>query len=101
MATWRYDGGRDVHQAFQLSGEPISKQIGPGFGGGVRDETTGSEIARVNVAKRMFQKEYLDYWNSTERLTGTGRPVDGFIAPVAPFAAARPEKYNSYGIKIA
>ena len=56
-----------------------------------------SQIAAVNVAKREYQKEYLDYWNSTQELTGTGRPVDAFIAPLAPFSAARPGTYNYYG----
>ena len=62
-----------------------------------KDEMTASQIAAVNIAKREYQKEYLDYWNSTEELTGTGRPVDAFISPVAPFAAARPGKYIEYG----
>ena len=48
----------------------------------------------VNVAKREAQKEYMEYWNSTAELTGTGRPVDAIISPLAPFAAARPEKYT-------
>ena len=39
----------------------------------------------------------MEYWNSTKELTGTGRPVDAVIAPVAPFPAARPEKYTYYG----
>lgn len=46
-----------------------------------------------NVAKREFQKRYLDYWNSTAELTGTGRPVDALIMPLAPFPAAQPEKW--------
>ena len=39
----------------------------------------------------------MDYWNSTAELTGTGRPVDAVISPLAPFAAAIPEKYLYYG----
>ena len=39
----------------------------------------------------------MEYWNSTTSLTGTGRPVDAFILPVAPFAAARRERCNYYG----
>lgn len=39
----------------------------------------------------------MDYWNSTAELTGTGRPVDAFILPCAPFAAARPGRYSYYG----
>jgi amidase len=62
-----------------------------------REQFSASEIASVNVQKRQFQKEYMDYWNSTVSLTGTGRPVDAIIAPLAPFAAARPDMYDYYG----
>ncbi|KAL2414140.1 Acetamidase [Exophiala dermatitidis] len=95
--TWVYDGGKDVHGAFGLSGEPISPQIKLSYGDKPKQEFTASEIAANNVAKRAFQKAYIDYWNSTIKETGTGRPVDGVISPVAPYAAARPEKYNYYG----
>lgn len=30
-------------------------------------------------------------------LTGTGRPVDAYIMPSAPFSAARPMQYKYYG----
>ncbi|KAL8797689.1 MAG: hypothetical protein Q9195_000041 [Heterodermia aff. obscurata] len=39
----------------------------------------------------------MEYWNSTKDQTGTGRPVDALIMPVAPFAAARREQFNYYG----
>ncbi|EER41629.1 amidase [Histoplasma capsulatum var. duboisii H88] len=58
------------------------------------------QIAAINVAKREYQKEYLEYWNSTSELTGTGRPVDGFFCPVAPFPAAQRGKayYAGYTV---
>jgi amidase len=65
--------------------------------GKLKPEYTASEIATVNVLKRQYQKEYMEYWNSTASLTGTGRPVDAIIAPLAPFAAARPDMYDYYG----
>ena len=61
------------------------------------EQSNGTKIAAVNVEKREYQKEYLEYWNDTTHLTGTGRPVDAMIMPVAPFAAARPERYTYYG----
>jgi amidase len=97
FTTWFYDGGKDIHDAFALSGEPISPQIVGAYGHQTGDQMDGTKIAATNVAKREMQKRYMDYWNSTEELTGTGRPVDGFIAPLAPFAAARREKYSYYG----
>jgi amidase len=60
-------------------------------------EYTASQIATVNVQKRQYQKEYMEYWNSTSSLTGTGRPVDAIVAPLAPYAAARPDMYGYYG----
>ena len=97
LATWMYDGGTDIHSAFQLSGEPPVPQIALTYGHKPRDQMNASQIAATNVAKREAQKEYLVYWNSTTSETGTGRPADAVIAPVAPFAAARPEKYVYVG----
>ena len=97
LTTWFYDGGANVHEAFRLSGEPISEQVANAYGTKPTDEFTASRIAANNLAKREYQKEYMDYWNSTEKLTGTGRPVDAFIAPLAPFPAARPKMYSYYG----
>lgn len=97
LTTWIYDGGANVHQAFALSGEPVAEQIASAYGHKPTDEMTASKIAATNIAKRQYQKEYMDYWNSTEKLTGTGRPADAFIAPLAPFPAARPTKYSYYG----
>lgn len=94
--TWLYDGGRDVRGAFKLSGEPIAKQLSF-FGDEPFVEYTASEIAANNVAKREYQKEYLEYWNSTASLTGTGRPVDAVLSPVAQFAAARPNTFSAVG----
>lgn len=62
-----------------------------------KEEYTGSMISEVNVQKRQFQKQYMEYWNSTASITGTERPVDAVIAPLAPFAAARPDMYKYYG----
>lgn len=56
-----------------------------------------SQIAALNVAKRAYQKEYMEYWNSTSALTGTGRPVDAVIVPCAQFPAARPDTYDYCG----
>jgi amidase len=37
---------------------------------------------RRTIALRDYRKAYLEYWNSTAALTGTGKPVDALIAPV-------------------
>jgi len=97
--SWLYDGGADVHSAFDLSGEPMASQISSTYGTR-QEEYSASQIAAVNVRKRQYQKKYMDYWNSTASITGTGRPVDAVITPLAPFAAARPDMYKYYAYSV-
>lgn len=59
-------------------------------------ESSASSIAANNVAKRQYQKDYMEYWNGTKELTSTGRPVDAIIVPVAPYPSARPQLYRYY-----
>lgn len=95
--AWSFDGGNDLRSAFALSGEPPAPQVGPFF---VEEKPplTGGQIAEVNVQKRQYQKEYMEYWNSTAKMTSFGRPVDAVICAGAPFAAARVEGYHYYGM---
>lgn len=97
LTAWSYDGGADCHAALDLSGEPPIPQIAPMFGSKPGEQADATKIAAMNVTKRDYQKEYMEYWNSTIDLTGTGRSVDALIMPVAPFAAARRETYSYYG----
>lgn len=55
------------------------------------------QVAAINVQKREYQKLYMEYWNSTAEHTGTGRPVDGLLCPVAPHASVTRGKYKHYG----
>lgn len=80
-----------------MSQEPLADQISGNYGFAPVEEKTATEIARINVEKRTYQKEYMDYWNSTSSRTKTGKPVDAFIMPVAPFAAAIPGQYEYHG----
>ncbi|KAF2117414.1 amidase signature domain-containing protein [Lophiotrema nucula] len=95
MKTWVFDGGVDVKAAFALSGEPMADQVK--LYENLDKEFTASEIAATNVKIRQLKKEYMEYWNSTQESTSTGRPVDAIIMPLAPFPAARPKKYVYYG----
>ncbi|EFQ84968.1 hypothetical protein PTT_20250 [Pyrenophora teres f. teres 0-1] len=95
MNSWVYDGGNDVRSAFNLSGEPMSPQVS--FYGSLTKEFSATEIAATNVELRRLKKEYMEYWNSTAQQTGTGRPVDAILSPLAPFPAARRERYKYYG----
>ena len=98
FGAWAFDGGADVQNAFKLSGEPSSQQVHITVGDSLSPETSASKIWATNKALRECKKEHLDYWNSTASVTGTGRPVDGVIAPLAPFPAARPGHFRYYGL---
>lgn len=93
--TWSYDAGADVKAAFALSQEPIADQVS--FFKDLEKEYTASEIAATNVKLRQVRKEYMEYWNDSEKKTSTGRCVDCVISPLAPFPAARPNGYTYIG----
>lgn len=67
------------------------------YGTEVSAELGGSKIAANNVAKRTYQKEYMEYWNNSKCITRTGRPVDAVISPVAPTPPPPPGTYKYYG----
>ncbi|KAF2623571.1 amidase [Macroventuria anomochaeta] len=92
---WVFDGGRNVRDAFALSGEQMATQVS--LYQNEMKEFTATEIAETNVAMRGLRKEYMEYWNSTAKETSTGRPVDAVISPLAPWPAAREAKYKYYG----
>lgn len=95
--VYAYDGGLDLHNSLGLAGEPMAMQIQALYGSAPMEPMNATKIAEVNVAKREYQKEYMEYWNSTRDLTGTGRPIDAFLMPLAPFAAPRPTRYKYLG----
>lgn len=97
FTTWGFDAGKDLREAFALSGEKVSAQIANTLGTPDGDEKTATFIMKNNIAQREWKKAFLDHWNSTASQTETGRPIDCIITPVAPYPAARPEKYKSYG----
>ncbi|KAF9045065.1 general amidase [Panaeolus papilionaceus] len=48
---------------------------------------------QTHRARRILREEYLQHWNATTAITGTGRPVDAIISPGAPYTAP-PHGYN-------
>lgn len=90
MDVFSFDGGADARYHFDLSGERLAP-----FNHHFENNTppkSAVDIAATNVAIREYQKEYMDYWNSTVSQTGTGRPVEAFISPVAPYPASERDK---------
>lgn len=90
---WTFDGGEDCRKDFELSGE----EPAPNVMFETAPQANATEIMAVNIAKREAQKDYMEYWNSSESLTNTGRPVDAIISPLAPYTAAMPGFYTYYG----
>lgn len=96
--TWDFDAGTDIKGAFSLSNEPMLPQVAQFEK--LSKQYSAAEIAAVNVRLRELKKNYLEYWNSTAQLSKTGRCVDAIICPLAPWPAARPEKYAYYGYSL-
>ncbi|KAF7917805.1 hypothetical protein BELL_1158g00010 [Botrytis elliptica] len=88
------DGGKAHHSALAISGEPSTEPI---LGKEPFPEGNASHIIEANIAVRNYRKKYLDYWNSTSEITGTGRSVDAFIMPLAPFPPPRPGQARYLG----
>ena len=51
------------------------------------EQLTPYQVWQLQKKKAELLKAHLDLWQSTVKLTGTGRPVDAIIAPVASSAA--------------
>lgn len=60
------------------------------------DQANATDIAANNIAIRDFRKEYMERWNSTKDITGTGRPMDGIICPLAPSPSSEPLQFRYY-----
>ncbi|KAG7144762.1 Acetamidase like protein [Verticillium longisporum] len=95
--AYTLDGGRDVFGAFALSKEPMSSPVVQTYGRAGYLESSASEIAALHVKKREYQKEYMDYWNSTSALNDAQEAVTAVIAPISPFAAPQQGKFGYYG----
>jgi hypothetical protein len=45
------------------------------------------ELWQLHKQRRELRREYFEFWQGSASETGTGRPIDAIIAPVAPYAA--------------
>ncbi|KAE8268990.1 hypothetical protein A4X09_0g3342 [Tilletia walkeri] len=81
---YQADGGIDIARVAEAGGEPLmtSVVVSP-----LDKEPTVYEGWQLNKTKVAYQKEFLDHWQATKGQTGTGRPIDAVLAPVAPWAS--------------
>ena len=87
LEAFTSDGGIDIYHAINLSGEPLMDRVKVFYGDEAKPGVSGDKIHATNLKLRQYQKEYLDYWNSTASMTSTRRPVDAVLCPVAPTPA--------------
>jgi amidase len=81
------DGGEDIKRTCDEGGEPVMYNL---MSDGQPPKSLSTyESWQVNQEKSQYRKEYLDYWQATTSQTGTGRPVDGIIAPVSNWASCK------------
>ncbi|VUC32421.1 unnamed protein product [Clonostachys rosea] len=91
----------DIFDALKLSGEPMTKGVQRTIGMAVAPENMSlKEYYELLLKLDRFQQEYAVYWESTTSLTGTSRPVDGIITPVASTAAVRHDSFYAYNYTI-
>lgn len=91
------DGGAHIWEQLRLSGEAPIKELADQLGTGPTAPMSLLEYQALGVRNIEYRQRYREYWNSTIDQTGTGRPADAFIMPVAPHAAVIPGKYYYYG----
>jgi amidase len=107
-AIWSAAAAEDFRVTTAPSGEPViasmdlsaenSDVVPPNGTPQFRPVPTGAsayELWQVHKRKRELRQEYLDYWNATVAVTGTGRPVDAIISPCAAYVAP-PHGSNKY-----
>ncbi|KAI5116423.1 hypothetical protein M0805_001386 [Coniferiporia weirii] len=93
LRMWAGGAGEDFAAHAAKSGEPLHKTMAPnGESVGIEWLPQGVRLSvyeswQLQNKKTEMRKKHLDLWESTTSLTGTGRPVDAIITPVAAYAA--------------
>jgi amidase len=91
-AIWQAGAKEDFTVVTAPTGEPVIASMGLD-----QEVPTGFDLANAALSayqlwqmhkkKRDLREEYLQHWNDTIKVTGTGRAVDAIISPVAPYTA--------------
>lgn len=87
---WEADGGQEFQRDTDASGEPLHPQIEKWLGYSAHAEPmTVFETWENQQRRAVLQTRWLERWQATKEVTGTGRPIDGLIMPSTPFPAIR------------
>lgn len=90
---WNSVGNTDVYNLRKDSGEPLLPSMALGQLPPSKllhkqvDGISAYELRKVHKQKKDLKEAHFEQWQATARYTGTGRPVDAILSPVAPFAA--------------
>ncbi|KAJ8456762.1 hypothetical protein ONZ45_g18587 [Pleurotus djamor] len=101
--VWRAGASADFVTHTAKTGEPILSSMDPEHTDPDKPPTRERKVKvipaydlwQTHKQKRELREEYFAHWQSTVSSTGTGRPVDAIICPVAPYAAL-PHGKNKY-----
>ncbi|KAI0735195.1 amidase signature domain-containing protein [Earliella scabrosa] len=90
---WMSGALEDIDTVLATTGEPrltsMALDGAPPVDTGVpyTDGISAYALWQLHKKRTALREEYLAAWRATASITGTGRPIDAIIAPVAPFAA--------------
>ncbi|GLB39787.1 putative general amidase [Lyophyllum shimeji] len=94
---------QDVQAVTSATGEPVISHMGleqqlplnAPVVAAARDGISAYDLWQLQTKKRDIRQKYLEHWLATTSQTGTGRPVDAIISPVAPYTAPPHGKYSN------
>jgi hypothetical protein len=84
------DGVPNIVYNINLSGEPYVPEVADRSWGCPPISLHAYE--NITVQLEQYRLAYNSYWESTEKSTDTGRPVDAVLFPVEPHTATLPGK---------
>ncbi|KAL5512322.1 hypothetical protein ACEPAG_3314 [Sanghuangporus baumii] len=95
LESWAGGATIDFPKYVEKSGEPLLDTLAPegksvGFEWIKRPPCEPISLYdswQLMKKKNDLRNEHLSLWNSTASMTGTGRPVDAIVTPVAPYAS--------------
>lgn len=92
------DGGQNIYHHLGLSGEALTHRVVEFYGEKATAPKTADQIWENNLRHKDYQKRYLEYWNSTAKLTKSGRPVDAVVSPVNAYAGIHKDTWAYPGM---
>jgi amidase len=86
-AAYYSDGGDHIRDVIEASGEPWIPGLQPVQS--ARPGLSSREMWALHMKKDSWQVRFARQWNSTSKLTKSGKPIDALICPATPYASAK------------